>query len=163
MHVVLHNPLAETPDSSSRASRSRRTAWRRGRRDQTYSFTAANPGTYLYEAAPLPNAQHQTAMGLHGALVIQPAAAGQAYADAATAYDADAVLVMSELDPALNVAANPADFDMRTFTPRYVPLNGRAYPDTDPIAATVETPSCCATSTPACPTTRWPSSAPTRR
>jgi len=37
-----------------------------------YTFTAANPGTFLYEAAVLPNAQHQTAMGLYGALIVRP-------------------------------------------------------------------------------------------
>ena len=35
----------------------------------TYSFVASSPGTYLYEAGPLPGAQHQVAMGLFGALV----------------------------------------------------------------------------------------------
>jgi hypothetical protein len=66
--------------------------------------------------------------------VIHPAAAGQAYADAATAYDTDAVLVMSELDPALNDAPIKADFDMRKFNPRYFLINGQAHPDTSPIA-----------------------------
>ena len=54
---------------------------------------------------------------------------------------------MSEIDPALNTAADQADFDMRKFNPRYALLNGKAYPDTDPIAAPVGTRCCCATST----------------
>ncbi|MFC5177135.1 multicopper oxidase domain-containing protein [Nocardioides taihuensis] len=103
---------------------------------RTYTFTAENPGTYLYEAAPIPGAQHQSAMGLYGALVVQPAATGQAYGDAATAYDADQVLLLGELDPALNGSANPAAFDMRKFAPRYFTVNGRAYPDTQAITAT---------------------------
>ncbi|MEP7294956.1 MAG: Ig-like domain-containing protein, partial [Burkholderiales bacterium] len=41
-----------------------------------------------------------------------------------------------ELDPALNTSANPAAFDMRTFAPKYFLINGKAYPDTAPIAAT---------------------------
>ncbi|MFO1467943.1 MAG: multicopper oxidase domain-containing protein [Steroidobacteraceae bacterium] len=36
-----------------------------------YTFTATKAGTYLYEAAPLANAQHQVAMGLYGALVVR--------------------------------------------------------------------------------------------
>lgn len=102
---------------------------------KSYTFTATSPGTYLYEAALLPNAQHQVAMGLHGALVVRPAATGQAYDSATTAYDAEAVLVLSELDPALNNAASPAAFDMRNFAPRYFMINGQVYPDTVAIAA----------------------------
>ncbi|MBP6336999.1 MAG: multicopper oxidase domain-containing protein [Vitreoscilla sp.] len=105
---------------------------------KTYSFVASQPGTYLYEAAPLPNAQYQAAMGLHGALVILPTTSGQAYADPATAYDREAVLVLSEIDPALNSRYNAttptvAQFDMRSFAPRYFLISGKVYPNTDPI------------------------------
>ena len=104
----------------------------------TYSFTADHAGTYLYEAGLAPNTEHQVAMGLYGALVVRPATANQAYAAASTAYDTEAVLVLGELDPALNTAANPAAFDMRKFAPRYFLVNGRAHPDTDPIAAAAD-------------------------
>ena len=105
---------------------------------KTYSFVASQPGTYLYEAAPLPNTQYQAAMGLHGALVILPATSGQAYGDLATAYNTEAVLVLSEIDPALNSRYNAtlptvAQFDMRTFAPRYFLINGKVYPNTDAI------------------------------
>jgi hypothetical protein len=103
--------------------------------DATYTFTAGRPGTFLYEAGLRAGAQHQTAMGLHGALVVRPAAAGQAYDDAGTAYDDEAVLVLGEIDPALNNAADPAAFDMRDFRPRYFLVNGAAYPDTTSIAS----------------------------
>ncbi|MDJ0350525.1 multicopper oxidase family protein [Cryobacterium sp. PH29-G1] len=99
-----------------------------------YTFTASQPGTYLYEAGLIPNGQHQVAMGLYGALIVRPATASQAY-DATTAFDDEAVLVLSEIDPALNNAANPAAFDMRKYTPRYSLINGKAHPNTDPIAA----------------------------
>lgn len=102
----------------------------------TYTFTAGRAGTYLYEAGLLPGTQYQAAMGLHGALVVHPATAGRAYADASTAYDDEAVLVMSEIDPVLNNSTNPGAFDMRKFTPRYTLLNGKAHPDTAPIATT---------------------------
>ncbi|MCV2393291.1 multicopper oxidase domain-containing protein, partial [Actinotalea sp. M2MS4P-6] len=101
---------------------------------KTYSFTADLPGTYLYEAGPVPNAEHQVAMGLYGALIVRPATAGQAYDAASTAYDDEAVLVLSEIDPALNNRADPATFDMRNYAPRYFLVNGKAYPDTDAIA-----------------------------
>ena len=107
-----------------------------------YTFTPNRPGTYLYEAGLLPNAQHQTAMGLYGTLIVQPHDQGgnpiatRAYSDVATAFDKEAVLVLSEIDPALNTSADPATFDMRKYKPKYFLINGKAYPDTDPIAST---------------------------
>ena len=98
-----------------------------------YSFTASRPGTYLYEAGLLPNAQHQVAMGLYGALVVQSATAGQAYDNVATAFNDEAVLVLSDIDPVLNNSANPAAFDMRNYAPKYFLINGQVYPDTAPI------------------------------
>lgn len=106
---------------------------------RTYAFTADAPGTYLYQAGLLAGAQHQAPMGLYGALVVRPASApdvpiaGQAYAGAATAFDDEAVLVLSELDPALNGAAAPAAFDLRNYAPRYFLINGQPYPGTAPI------------------------------
>lgn len=100
----------------------------------TYTFVADEPGAYLYEAGALPNSFHQPAMGLHGALIVRPATAGQAYNSAATAYDVEAVLVLSEIDPALNNSASPASFNMSNFTPQYELLNGAAYPATTSIA-----------------------------
>ena len=102
----------------------------------TYTFTASQPGTYLYEAGLVPGAQHQVAMGLYGALIVRPTTVGQAYDASTTAYDDEAVLVLSEIDPTLNNAANPATYDMRKYAPRYSLINGKAHPDTDPIAAT---------------------------
>ncbi len=98
-----------------------------------YTFTATRPGTYLYEAGLLPGAQYQSSMGLHGALVVNPSTAGQAYGGATSAYDQDQVLVLSEIDPSLNNSANPAAFDMRNFNPKYSLMNGTAYPDTPDI------------------------------
>ena len=71
-------------------------------------------------------------MGLYGALIVRPAAVGQAYAYAGgrqRLHD-EAVLVLSEIDPALNNSATPAAFDMRKFAPKYFLINGKAYPDT---------------------------------
>jgi FtsP/CotA-like multicopper oxidase with cupredoxin domain len=97
----------------------------------TYSFTALRPGTFLYEAGLLPNAQHQVAMGMYGALVVRPAAsAAQAYSAPSTAFDKEAVLVLSEVDTVLNNSAAPASFDMRNYNPKYLLINGKTFPGT---------------------------------
>lgn len=106
----------------------------------SYTFTASDPGTFLYEAGT--NASVQVPMGLYGALIVLPLTPGQAY-DAAATYDVEKVLVLSEIDPNLNTSADPNDFDFvgdpEVFTdgyhPTYFLINGEAYPDTDPIAA----------------------------
>lgn len=129
--VTLHNDLAAAtalqfegqammPDLTGAAAGNQK----------TYTFTAAAPGTFLYEAGPLPNAQHQVPMGLYGALIVRPAAANQAYANPDSAYNDEALLVLSEIDPALNNSANPAAFDLRNYKPKYWLINGKAYPQT---------------------------------
>jgi hypothetical protein len=101
----------------------------------TYTFSAARPGTFIYEAGHTANGTRQVAMGLAGALVVRPAD-GTAYGVVTdypdTAYDDDAVVVLSEIDPALNAA--PATFDMRSFAPKYRLINGKPFPSTDPIS-----------------------------
>ena len=109
---------------------------------KSYTFTATNPGTFLYQAALLPNAEHQVAMGLYGALIVRPTSAvdvvipGQAYVDPATAYGSESVLVLSEIDPLLNNSLNRAGFDMRNYAPKYFLINGKPHPNTDAILAT---------------------------
>lgn len=102
---------------------------------RAYSFTASSSGTYLYEAGLAAGSASQAARGLHGALVVRPTASPlQAYGSPATAFVDEAVLVLSELDKALNQSANPAAFDMRNFKPTHRLINGSAYPATSPIA-----------------------------
>ncbi|HJX60967.1 MAG TPA: multicopper oxidase domain-containing protein [Dehalococcoidia bacterium] len=100
----------------------------------SYVFTAGAPATQLYESGT--NASVQVAMGLYGALIVRPATAGQAYNDPATAYDSEAVLVLSEIDPALNQSADPNTFNFVDYAPKYWLINGEAHPDTDPIPVT---------------------------
>ena len=88
-------------------------------------FTASRPGTFLYEAGPTPSGKQQVAMGLAGALVVLPTPAGRAYAAAGTAYDTEDVLVLSEIDPALNNLADPATFNLRDYAPKFVLVNGQ--------------------------------------
>jgi hypothetical protein len=101
----------------------------------TYSFVA-RMGTSIYEAGSASslaavdeNVGKQVAQGLYGALVVRPASqARQAYGTGATAYDEEALLVFSDIDPALN--ANPETFDMSAFAPTYALINGRPYDGT---------------------------------
>jgi FtsP/CotA-like multicopper oxidase with cupredoxin domain len=96
------------------------------------SFTASAPGTYLYQSVG--DGERQTAMGLYGALIVRSSTAGQAYGTASSAFDVAATLVLSDLDPGFN--ADPDGFDMRDYDPSYWLINGKAYPQTDPIHAT---------------------------
>jgi FtsP/CotA-like multicopper oxidase with cupredoxin domain len=101
----------------------------------TYSFTAVAPGTFRYEAGLTPNGSRQVAMGLYGALIIRPQTnpTGQAYNSATsdTSYDDEALLVFSEIDPDFN--ADPNNFDMIQFAPKYWLINGRSYTATDMV------------------------------
>lgn len=134
LEVILHNELAaETvslefpgqpdllPDLVGVATGS----------SATYSFPASMPGTFLYEAGLTENGARQVAMGLYGALIVRPPTAGQAYEDPATAFDDEALLVLSEIDPALN--NDPYGFAMQTYSPKYWLINGKAYPETAEI------------------------------
>jgi FtsP/CotA-like multicopper oxidase with cupredoxin domain len=98
----------------------------------TRTFTAV-PGTYLYASAG--GAGRQQAMGLYGALVVGSATAGQAYDTAASAFDVEQTLVLSEIDPRLNGSANPDTYDMLKWHPTYWLINGKAHPDTGTVDA----------------------------
>ncbi|HEV7204217.1 MAG TPA: multicopper oxidase family protein [Jatrophihabitans sp.] len=95
---------------------------------RTYTFTASRAGTFVYEAGHTADGNRQVAMGLAGALIVLPTsgtANGQSYDD-------EGVLVLSEVDPALN--ADPAHFDLRSFHPAYRLINGKPFPASDPIS-----------------------------
>jgi len=97
--------------------------------EKEYVFTASEPGTYLYESGM----NRQALMGLYGALIVRPATANQAYDGSASGYDVEAVLVLSEIDPNFN--ADPNNFNLVDYAPKYWLINGEAYPDTDFISA----------------------------
>jgi FtsP/CotA-like multicopper oxidase with cupredoxin domain len=97
------------------------------------TFTASAPGTYLYESSG--SAGRQEAMGLYGALLVRPTTPGRAYDSAATAYDVEKTLVLSQIDPALNRSADPDAFDMLNWAPTYWLIDGKAYPGTGTIDA----------------------------
>ncbi len=97
----------------------------------TYTLPMSNPGTFLYEAGMTPNGGRQVAMGLYGGLVVRPVTPTQAYDDPATAYDDEALLVLSEIDPLFNL--DPYGFVMTEYAPRYWLINGKSYPETAEI------------------------------
>jgi FtsP/CotA-like multicopper oxidase with cupredoxin domain len=92
------------------------------------TFTATQ-GTYLYSSAG--DAGRQATMGLYGALVVHSGTPGT---EDGVAVDAQRALVLSEVDPAFNSA--PDTFDLNNWHPSLWLINGKAYPDTTPIAAT---------------------------
>jgi FtsP/CotA-like multicopper oxidase with cupredoxin domain len=101
----------------------------------SYTFTAKNPGTYLYESGT--DMGKQVQMGLYGALVVRSSAtvAGAvcAYTCAESAYKADTefVMLLSEIDPKLHQAVELGQtYNVTTLHPRYWLINGRAFPDT---------------------------------
>jgi FtsP/CotA-like multicopper oxidase with cupredoxin domain len=97
----------------------------------TYSFTAKDPGTYLYESGTDPGKQVQ--MGLYGALIVRPSAGDNLAYGADTQFDTNTefVMLLSELDPNLHSAVEQGQpYDVTTLHPRYWLINGRSFPDT---------------------------------
>jgi FtsP/CotA-like multicopper oxidase with cupredoxin domain len=98
----------------------------------TYTFTASQPGTYLYESGTNPTKQIQ--MGLAGAIIVRPAmGANFAYDDASTRFDPNKeyLLLLNEVDPNLHHAVEIG----QPYTPstthfHYWTINGRSFPDT---------------------------------
>lgn len=99
--------------------------------DVIYTFADVAAGTYLYEAGPTAGGDRQAAMGLYGGLVVRAADPATAYGSAATAFDGEALLIYSEVDPAFNAA--PATFQLQRFRPKFGLINGKVYPNTAAI------------------------------
>jgi FtsP/CotA-like multicopper oxidase with cupredoxin domain len=100
--------------------------------DVTYSFTASEPGTYIYESGT--NQSKQVEMGLYGALVVRPTShPDRAYGDAATAFNPNRefLIMLNELDPDLHHAVETGGtYDFTQLHNRYYAVNGREFPDT---------------------------------
>ncbi|MFD3402040.1 multicopper oxidase domain-containing protein [Kribbella sp. NPDC058693] len=98
----------------------------------TYSFTAGQPGTYLYESGT--DIAKQIEMGLAGALVVRPTlGADFAYADANTRFAParEYLLLLSDIDSDLHHAVETgAPYDLNALRNRYFSINGREFPDT---------------------------------
>jgi FtsP/CotA-like multicopper oxidase with cupredoxin domain len=116
----------------------------------TYTFTATDPGTYIYQSGT--DSELQTRMGLVGALIVYPRAANgvgavldhQAYADPWTAFSPNTsgecaqaakceyIHLLSEVDPDMHhaIEAGATTYDLTLYHPHYYFINGRAFPDT---------------------------------
>jgi hypothetical protein len=104
----------------------------------SYSFTAASPGTYLYESGSDP--AKQVEMGMFGALIVRPNAATcpvVAGTDCAygpgTRFDPkrEYMLLLNEIDPELHHAVETGGtYDGNALRNRYFTINGREFPDT---------------------------------
>ena len=103
----------------------------------TYSFTANNPGTFIYQSGTNPD--KQVRMGLFGALIVRPIE-GPQFAnnrpDSMFKTDTEFMVLLSEIDPYLNQAVErqvyngqPYNFNMANYHPRYWMINGRGFPD----------------------------------
>jgi hypothetical protein len=98
----------------------------------TYTFTASNPGTYLYESGS--NVAKQVEMGLYGALVIRPSAgANFAYGASTTQFDPsrEYLALLADIDPFLHHAVETGTtYNFNGRDNRYFTINGRSFPDT---------------------------------
>lgn len=115
----------------------------------TYTFTATQPGTYVYQSGTQPGLQVE--MGMVGALIVypsgNPAGTKWAYNHVGTAYDRETLFVVGDIDSDIHAAVDEqvkafkalpgytasseglftADLSRRF--PKYWTLNGRSSPD----------------------------------
>jgi FtsP/CotA-like multicopper oxidase with cupredoxin domain len=101
----------------------------------TYTFVAAQPGTYLYHSGS--NPALQVDMGLVGAIVVRPPVPGRAYLQPGTEFDREHLFLLSEMDPAIHArvydqvsAGLPVSVDTTAFRPTLWFINGRNAMDT---------------------------------
>ncbi|GAB6193599.1 multicopper oxidase domain-containing protein [Desulfocastanea catecholica] len=95
-----------------------------------YSFTASEPGTYMYYSGT--NQGLQIEMGLLGAIIVRPATATQAYNSADTSFDHEVLFLLTSIDPLIHQLAEQnrfAEINMAERTAVYWMINGRAAPD----------------------------------
>jgi len=104
----------------------------------SYTFTATQPGTYMYHSGTQPALQVE--MGLVGALIVRPAATDplhQAYGHTGARFDHEYLFLLTEMDPLIHtqveaqVAAGGAiSADTSAYHPVLWFMNGRNAPDT---------------------------------
>jgi FtsP/CotA-like multicopper oxidase with cupredoxin domain len=145
VHITLHNQLGEASSLAvhGQSLRADTTGVADGADNSGAPYTfIAHSGSFVYQAGLTANGPKQAALGLYGALVVYPPTSGQAYTptvtNADTAYVTDTLVLLSEIDPALNgVVPAPISttFDMHDYAPKYWLINGKVYPQTDPIQA----------------------------
>jgi len=100
----------------------------------TYTFTAAEAGTYHYHSGTRPDLQIE--MGLVGAIVVRPQGAmgmHMAYPHMGAAFDREYLFLFTEIDPRIHdlVECGQMDeVDNADYFPVYWFINGRNAPDT---------------------------------
>lgn len=97
----------------------------------SYTFTALQPGTYLYHSGTRPELQIE--MGLVGALIVRPATPQQAYEHPASYFDHEYLFLLTEMDARVHDLAAQgrlADIDNASYFPTLWFINGRNAPDT---------------------------------
>lgn len=98
----------------------------------TYTFTAGQPGTYMYHSGTRPDLQVE--MGLVGALIVRPSggAANQAYSHPDSTYHHEYLFMLTEMDVSIHdqVAAGNLNPDTSNYKSVLWFLNGRNAPDT---------------------------------
>jgi manganese oxidase len=100
----------------------------------TYTFTAANPGTYTYYSGTRVDLQAE--MGLVGAIIVRPSGFSHlhptAYGNMDSAYQYEHLFVLGERDARIHqaVASGIYDIDTADYFPVYWFINGRCAPDT---------------------------------
>jgi len=96
-----------------------------------YTFTASQPGTYLYHSGTQQDLEVE--MGLVGALIVRPNAANQAYEHSSSAYEREYLFLLTEMDPTIHRLVEfgmTAQVDFSTYKPTLWFINGRNAPDT---------------------------------
>lgn len=89
----------------------------------SYEVTPVVPGTYMYESDLDPR---HALLGMHGVIVVDPAAGlGTAHGTAASAYDTEQVVVLTEIDTSLNGAIDPFAVDSLAYAPDLFLINGQ--------------------------------------
>ena len=100
----------------------------------TYTFTASQPGTYLYHSGTQQDLEVE--MGLIGALIVRPNTADplhQAYEHQSSAFEREYLFLLTEIDPTIHRLVDfgmMAQVDFSTYHPTLWFINGRNAPDT---------------------------------
>ena len=89
-----------------------------------YEWSGIKAGTFIYHSGTNPG--RQVPMGLYGAIIVDNAP-GEAYPGAASAYNNEALLLYSEIDPVLNNSALSEVARPRTYSPKYFLINGQPF------------------------------------
>lgn len=102
----------------------------------SYTFIAAQPGTYTYYSGTNPDLQVE--MGIVGVIIVRPSgyyaadpATFRAYSHADSSYRREFLFFLSEMDPRIHQAVEFGQpHDTTAFWPVYWFINGRTAPDT---------------------------------